>query len=65
MEHPLRADPHQDLSASVGKFCAERDCVVAGVEHEHRNVVGVAGVAEIGHEALHLGDCCGGGVGVR
>lgn len=55
--HAVVADAAQHLGAGVGEFVAERDRVVAGIEHEHRDV---AAVTEHGDEPADLID---GGVG--
>ncbi len=62
VEHPLGADPHEDLGSGVGQSVAERGRVVSGVEDEHRDVC-LGG--EQPHEAADLVERDVGGVVAR
>ncbi len=75
MKDAVGADAHEDLGADIGEPNADGDRVVAGVEHEHRDVVAgekasqsldlVDGGSRGLHARLDPHDVEGGGPGVR
>lgn len=58
VEDAVVANAAQDLGVDVGEVVADRDGVVAGVEHEHRCVL------LVGQEREESADLCDRGVGV-